>query len=73
MTKMTIATDQEGNILGAVQHLNEKHPEGIQTAVSFAPGARLHTVDVGPEIDMNKVSDVGKFHDALVRHTQSAK
>jgi hypothetical protein len=70
---MTIATDQDGNILGAIQHADAKQPEGMKTAVAFAPGARLHTVDVKPEIDMTKVSDVAKLHDALGRHARSAK
>ena len=74
MTKMTIATDQHGNVLGAIQHGAEKsRGDGPEVSVSFAPGVRTHVVDVGPEIDMTKVSDVPKFHDALARYAQSAK
>jgi hypothetical protein len=73
MTKMTIATDQHGNILGAIQYVEEKSPEGMQVSVSFAPGSRLQEVEVGPDVDMRKVSDVSKFHEALSRHARGAK
>jgi hypothetical protein len=74
MSKMTIATDEQGNILGAIQHAAEQGSrDGPKVAVSFAPGTRLHVVDVGPEIDMTKVSDVPKFHEALSRHAAKAK
>lgn len=75
MTKMTIATDQQGNILGAIQHAAAKgRDDGPEVRVSFAPGARLQTVEVGPDLDMAKVSDVSKFHDALRRQcSKSAK
>ena len=69
MTMMTIATDERGNVLGAIQHPHDKRQsDEVRTAVSFAPGARLHEVDVGPELDMTKVTDVAKFHEALGRH-----
>ena len=74
MTKMTIATDQHGNVLGAIQHRAEKgRGDGPEVNVSFAPGVRTQTVDVGPEIDMTKISDVPKFHDALARYARNAK
>jgi hypothetical protein len=74
MTKMTIATDQLGNILGAIQYSDEKsRDDDMQVSVSFAPGSRLHEVEVGPELDMRKVSDVSKFQEALSRHARSAK
>jgi hypothetical protein len=74
MSKMTIATDQQGNILGAIQHSEEKsYSDGLKVAVSFAPGTRLQVVDVDPDIDMTKISDVPKFHEALSRRAASAK
>ena len=73
MSKMTIAADEHGNVLGAIQHPDGKARDGGQAVVSFAPGVRLHEVDVGPELDMTKVTDVGKFHEALSRYTANAK
>ena len=74
MTKMTIATDEQGNVLGAIQHVQEKASrDGLEVSVSFAPGTRLKVVDVGPDIDMTKIKDVPKFHEALSRHAASAK
>lgn len=73
MTKMTIATDEHGSILGAVQHVEEKTRDGMQAVVSFAPGSRLHVVEIGPELDLKKVSDVSIFHDELSRYVPSAK
>lgn len=69
MTKMTIATDEHGNVIGAIQHPDSKtKSDGERASVSFAPGARLHEIDVSPDVDMTKVKDVAKFHEALGRH-----
>jgi hypothetical protein len=68
MTKMTVATDEHGNVIGAIQSLDSgAKGEEVKASVSFAPGARLHEIDVGPEVDMTKVKDVAKFHEALSR------
>jgi hypothetical protein len=67
MTKMTVATDEHGNVIGAIQHLDTAKGEGVKASVSFAPGARLHEIDVSSEVDMTKVTDVAKFHEALSR------
>jgi hypothetical protein len=66
MTKMTVATDEHGNVIGAV-HQAEAKGDGVRSSVSFAPGARLHEIDVTPDVDMTKVTDVAKFHEALGR------
>jgi hypothetical protein len=69
MNKMTIATDQQGNVIGAISHGEDRKGNGgMQVGVSFAPGAQLHVVDVTPEIDMSKATDAGKYHEALRSH-----
>ena len=72
MSKMTIATDHQGNVLGAIQHsVGDKANADLQAGVSFAPGARLHEVDVTPEIDMTKATDAAKYHEALRHHVMT--
>jgi len=72
MSKMTIATDQHGNVLGAVQHPSDGKTSGdMQVGVSFAAGAQLHEVDVIPEIDMTKATDAAKYHEALRHHVMT--
>ena len=68
MSKITIATDHQGNVLGAIQHADGKGNGDMQVGVSFAPGAVLHEVDVTPEIDMAKATDAAKYHEALRHH-----
>jgi len=68
MSKITIATDHQGNVLGAIQHADGKSNGDMQVGVSFAPGAVLHEVDVTPEIDMAKATDAAKYHEALRHH-----
>ena len=69
MSKMTIATDQQGNVLGAIRHVEDRKGNGdVHVGVSFAPGAQLHVVDVTPEIDMTKATDASKYHEALRSH-----
>lgn len=73
MTKMTIATDKQGNILGAIQHSAEKgRGDQPRVEVSFAPGAQIQVIDVGPDLDMTKVTDASKFHDALRRRASKS-
>jgi hypothetical protein len=68
MTKMTIATDRQGNVLGAIQHSYDEKANGdMQAGVSFGPGAQLHEAEVKPEIDMTKATDASKYHEALHR------
>lgn len=72
MSKMTIATDQHGNVLGAIQHSTDTKANGdVQVGVSFGPGARLHEVDVRPEIDMTKATDAFKYQEALRNHVMT--
>lgn len=69
MTKITIATDDLGNVLGAIQDVAQKpSADAPRSGVSFAPGVRLHTVDVTTELDMTKVKDLKVFRDALTRY-----
>lgn len=68
MSKITIATDHQGNVLGAIQHANGTANGDMQAGVSFAPGALLHDVEVTPEIDMTKATDAVKYHEALRHH-----
>jgi len=43
MNKMTIATDHQGNVLGASHHVEERKVNGgMHMGVSFVPGAQLH-------------------------------
>ena len=72
MTRMTIATDDKGHLLGAIQHEGQAKQDGLDVSVSFAPGARLHEIEVDSELDMRKVKDVAKFHEALSRHVAMA-
>jgi hypothetical protein len=67
MTKLTIVTDSHGKLIGAVQghELSEKHGE-IEAHVSFAPGHRLHKVDV--DIDMSAIADPAEIEKQLARH-----
>jgi hypothetical protein len=68
MTKVTIATDERGNVVGAVQHGTGTNPGGMKGEGQFGPEHKLHTVDLPPELDMTKVKDVATFHQALQRH-----
>lgn len=75
MTRITIATDELGNVIGAIQEVAQKPAlaaaqkasDAPRCGVSFAPGLRLHTVDVTSETDMTKVKDLKVFRDALKR------
>lgn len=65
--KMTIVTDAFGKLIGSVQghNLSSKHGE-IEAHVSFAPGHKLHKVEV--EDDMAKITDAEVFHNRLLKH-----
>jgi ethanolamine utilization microcompartment shell protein EutL len=64
--KMTIVTDGAGKVLGAVQgHSLSDTKDGMHATVSFAPGHKLHFVDVAD--NMGTISDVDQY----VRRLQS--
>ena len=73
--KMTIITDDQGNILGAVQghSLSEKQGE-VEASVSFAEGHQKHQVEV--DDDMSAIEDANVFQQRLRghldRHMQAA-
>ena len=65
--KMTIITDDQGNILGAVQghSLSEKQGE-VEASVSFAEGHQTHMVEV--DDDMGSIQDANVFQQRLRQH-----
>lgn len=69
MIKMTIVTDASGRLVGAVSghSLASKHGE-VEAQVSFPQGHKLHTVEVGDDMDMTKVTDAGVFQDRLQKY-----
>jgi len=67
--KMTIITDTQGNVLGAVQgHSLTETKDGVEASVSFAPGHATHMIDV--DDDLSTVSDVDEFQQRLRHHLQ---
>ncbi len=65
--KMTIVTDDQGNILGAVQgHALTENKGGVEASVSFAPGHTTHQVDV--DDDMSSIDDADEFQKRLKQH-----
>ncbi|MBJ7309030.1 hypothetical protein ACFOLJ_20395 [Rugamonas sp. CCM 8940] len=65
--KMTIVTDDRGNLLGAVQgHSLTQRDGDIEAGVNFAAGHQLHYVDV--DDDMATVTDAGTFQQRLIQH-----
>lgn len=69
MSRITIATDERGNVIGAIQETAKK-PSGDapRVGVNFAPGTRLNTISLTPDLDMAKVKDLRVFQDALRRN-----
>ena len=65
--KMTIITDDQGNILGAVQghSLSGKHGE-VEASVSFAEGHQTHMMEV--DDDMGAIQDANVFQQRLRQH-----
>lgn len=58
--KMTIVTDSNGNVIAAVQgHALTETRDGVRATVGFAPGHKLHHVDV--DDSMGVVTDVGQY------------
>jgi hypothetical protein len=71
MIKMTIVTDVNGKLIGAVSGhtLVSKHGE-IEAGVTFPDGHKLHKVEV--EEDMGKITDPAVFHERLLKHIPKA-
>jgi hypothetical protein len=66
MTKLTVVTDRRGKLIGAVQgHELSTKVGDVEAQVAFAPGHRLHKVDV--DIDMSEISDPKEFERKIVR------
>jgi len=66
-TKMTIVTDAQGKLVGAVMghELSSKHGD-VTAQVSFPAGQTLHKVEV--EDAMAKITDVAQFQERLLKH-----
>lgn len=65
--KMTIITDDQGNILGAVQGHSLSDKQGnVEASVSFAPGHKTHQVDV--DDDMSTIDDAHEFQQRLKQY-----
>jgi hypothetical protein len=65
--KMTIVTDSNGNLVGAVQGhtLTQKHGD-LEATVSFAGSHKLHKVEV--EEELAHITDAVDFQQRLQRH-----
>jgi hypothetical protein len=65
--KMTIVTDSQGNLVGAVQGhaLTEKRGD-LEVNVSFPRSHNLHKVEV--EDDMANITDAAEFQRRLLKH-----
>lgn len=67
--KMTIVTDTDGNVLGAIQgHSLSQKVGDVEASVSFAPGHNTHMIEV--DDDLATVDDVDEFQARLRRHLQ---
>ncbi|SEN21813.1 hypothetical protein SAMN05428959_101714 [Duganella sp. CF517] len=65
--KMTIITDDQGNILGAVQGHSLSGKQGeVEASVSFAEGYQTHLMEV--DDDMGAVDDATVFQQRLRQH-----
>ena len=71
MIKMTIVTDANGKLAGAVMGdtLSSKHG-GLEAGVSFPKGHKVHKVEV--EDDMAKITDAAVFEARLLKHLPKA-
>lgn len=57
---MTIVTNGAGKVIGSVQgHSMSETKDGMNATVSFAPGHKLHFVEV--DDDMGTISDVDQY------------
>ena len=65
--KMTIITDDQGNILGAVQGHSLSGKQGdVEASVSFAEGHQTHMMEV--DDDMGTIDDATVFQQRLRKH-----
>lgn len=65
--KMTIITDDQGNILGAVQGHSLSGKQGeVEANVSFAEGYQTHLMEV--DDDMATIDDATVFQQRLRKH-----
>ena len=65
--KMTIITDDQGNILGAVQGHSLSGKQGeVEASVSFAEGYQTHLMEV--DDDMGTIDDATIFQQRLRKH-----
>jgi len=65
--KMTIITDDQGNILGAVQGHSLTGKQGdVEASVSFAEGHQTHMMEV--DDDMGMIEDATIFQQRLRKH-----
>jgi hypothetical protein len=65
--KMTIVTDSQGNLAGAVQgHALAEKQGDLEISVSFPPGHNLHKVEV--EDDLANITDAAEFQRRLLKH-----
>lgn len=73
MTKMTIATDQAGRVIGAHEgHDGAASPDGMRIGVNFAPGHKLHQVELRSGVGMSAMSDPAEFLAMLQREVARA-
>ncbi|NRR32381.1 hypothetical protein HSX11_19615 [Oxalobacteraceae bacterium] len=65
--KMTIITDDQGNILAAVQGHSMSGKQGnVEASVTFAPGSQAHMVDV--DDSMATITDAADFQQQLKQY-----
>lgn len=67
--KITIVTDDQGNILGAVQGESLTQKQGdVEATVTFPDGHQTHLVDV--DDDLAAVTDAVEYEKRLQHHLQ---
>ncbi|SEI81094.1 hypothetical protein [Paraburkholderia diazotrophica] len=65
--KMTIVTDSNGELVGAVHgHTLTEKQGGVEAKVSFPSSHKLHKVEV--EDDIARITDPDEFHKRLLKH-----
>ena len=69
MINMTIVTDSQGKLVGAVtgHTLASRHGE-LQAQVSFPQSYRLYKVEVADDMDMTKTTDAAAFEERLLKY-----
>ena len=60
--RMTVITDQDGNVVGAAGQGEGRSGAGAGGPVA-GPGQKIHVIDVPTELE--EVEDAGEFHDGL--------